>query len=147
MERKTKETIPEMAFRESIANALMHRTWDINARIRVMMFDDRVEVYSPGGLPTGLSKEEYLKGNVSVLRNPIVGNILYRLHVVEILGTGVRRILEAYGSSIRKPVFEVFENSIKVTLPTVASLEMTKDENVVAQLLASSGYRLYYHNW
>ena len=82
--RQNIELIPETAFREAVANGLMHRTWDVNAQIRVLMFDDRVEITWPGGLPAGLPEEEYLKGNVSVLRNPILGNIFYRLHLVEI---------------------------------------------------------------
>ena len=49
IERKKVEKIPEEAFRETIANALIHRTWDVNAQIRVMMFDDRIEISSPGG--------------------------------------------------------------------------------------------------
>ena len=138
MERRVVETIPEKAFRESIANALMHRTWDVNAQIRVMMFDDRIEIYSPGGLPAGLSTEEYLKGNVSVLRNPIIGNVLYRLHIVEILGTGIKRILEEYSSSIKKPTFEVFDNSIKVTLPTNTALIMSDDESAVYKVLSKN---------
>ena len=50
-DRKKFEKIPEAAFREAIANALIHRVWDVEAQIRVSMFDDRIEVVSPGGLP------------------------------------------------------------------------------------------------
>lgn len=131
MDRVKVEKIPEEAFRETIANALIHRTWDVNAQIRVLMFEDRIEVSSPGGLPAGLSEEEYLKGNISMLRNPILGNVFYRLHIVEILGTGIIRIKEAYKESQKKPVFEVFENSIKVTLPVISSINLNADEAVV----------------
>ena len=51
-DRKKMEKIPEAAFREAIANALIHRVWDVDTHIRVSMFDDRVEVVSPGGLPS-----------------------------------------------------------------------------------------------
>ena len=135
MDRVKVENIPEEAFRETIANALIHRTWDVNAQIRVLMFEDRIEVSSPGGLPAGLSEEEYLKGNISMLRNPILGNVFYRLHIVEILGTGIIRIKEAYKESQKKPVFEVFENSIKVTLPVVSSINLNADEAVVYDVL------------
>ena len=135
MDRVKVEKIPEEAFRETIANALIHRTWDVNAQIRVLMFEDRIEVSSPGGLPAGLSEEEYLKGNISMLRNPILGNVFYRLHIVEILGTGIIRIKEAYKESQKKPVFEVFENSIKVTLPVVSSINLNADEAVVYDVL------------
>ena len=138
IERKKVEKIPEEAFRETIANALIHRTWDVNAHIRVMMFDDRIEISSPGGLPTGISEEEYLKGNVSILRNPILGNVFYRLHIVEILGTGIVRIQEAYKYSDKKPVFEIFENSIKVILPVIGNADLTKDENIVYEVLSKT---------
>ena len=138
IERKKVEKIPEEAFRETIANALIHRTWDVNAQIRVMMFDDRIEISSPGGLPTGISEEEYLKGNVSILRNPILGNVFYRLHIVEILGTGIVRIREAYKYSDKKPVFEIFDNSIKVILPVIGNSDLTEDEKVVYEVLSKT---------
>ncbi|ESL03155.1 divergent AAA domain protein [Catonella morbi ATCC 51271] len=138
IERKKAEKIPEKAFRETIANALIHRTWDVNAHIRVMMFDDRIEISSPGGLPTGISEEEYLKGNVFVLRNPILGNVFYRLHIVEILGTGIVRIQEAYKYSDKKPVFEIFDNSIKVILPVIGNSDLTEDEKVVYEVLSKT---------
>ena len=134
--RKRVEKIPEEAFRETIANAIIHRTWDVNAHIRVMMYDDRIEITSPGGLPAGISKEEYLKGNVSILRNPILANVFYRLHVVEILGTGIVRIKEAYINSDKKPAFEVYENSIKVMLPVTSKSELTYDEGLVKGVLS-----------
>ena len=138
MDRVKVEKIPEEAFRETIANALIHRTWDVNAQIRVLMFEDRIEVSSPGGLPAGLSAEEYLKGNISMLRNPILGNVFYRLHIVEILGTGIIRIKEAYKESLKKPVFEVFENSIKLTLPVISNINLNADEAVVYKVLSKN---------
>lgn len=58
-ERKKIEKIPEEAFREAIANALIHRAWDVEAQIRVLMFDDRLEVISPG-----VCRPEYLSRNI-----------------------------------------------------------------------------------
>jgi len=136
--RENVELIPEAAFREVVANGLMHRTWDVNAQIRILMFDDRVEVTWPGGPPAGLSEEEYLKGNFSVLRNPILGNIFYRLHLVEIFGTGVRRIRESYRDSANKPEFEALENSIKVTLPVMNVMKLSEDEDLVYKSLSKT---------
>lgn len=134
-ERKTINLIPEKAFREALANAFIHRTWDVNAQIRILLFQNRAEISSPGGLVSGLSKEEYLRGNLSVLRNPILGNIFYRLHMVEILGTGILRIRSAYKNSLKQPSFEVYENSIKVILPVITA-DLTKDEQTVYQVLS-----------
>ena len=138
--RKSLDLIPKEAFREAIANALIHRTWDTQDYIRVLMFDDRIEVYSPGGLPPNLSEQEYLAGNYSKLRNPIISNVFYRLNIVEIFGTGIRRIKEAYSRSLSQPVFEVFENSIKVVLPVVKSEDMlSKEEMLVYNALSKVG--------
>lgn len=136
--RKKVERIPEEAFREAIANALIHRTWDVNAQIRVLMFEDRIEISSPGGLPSGLSGAEYLKGNVSILRNPILGNVFYRLHIVEILGTGILRIRESYQNSAKKPAFEIYDNSLTVILPVVRDAEMSEDESMVYGTLSKN---------
>ena len=138
MSRKKVERIPEEAFREAIANALIHRTWDVNAQIRVLMFEDRIEISSPGGLPSGLSGAEYLKGNVSILRNPILGNVFYRLHIVEILGTGILRIRESYQNSAKKPAFEIYDNSLTVILPVVRDAEMSEDESMVYGTLSKN---------
>lgn len=138
MSRKKVERIPEEAFREAIANALIHRTWDVNAQIQVLMFEDRIEISSPGGLPSGLSEAEYLKGNVSILRNPILGNVFYRLHIVEILGTGILRIRESYQNSAKKPTFEIYDNSLTVILPVVRDAEMSEDESVVYGTLSKN---------
>lgn len=137
--RKKIERIPEAAFREAIANALVHRVWDTESNVQVFMFDDRVEIISPGGLPTGLSEKEYLSGRISVLRNPVIANVFYRLKMVEIFGTGILRIMQIYEKSIRKPVFDIYENTIQITLPVIENVpEMTEDEKLVYQLLSKN---------
>ena len=55
------ELVPREAFREAIANALVHRCLDVNASINVRMFPDRIEVTSPGGLPDGMSKDKTVR--------------------------------------------------------------------------------------
>ena len=62
--RTRQEMIPKKAFRETVANALVHRTWDVDAKITVFMFEDRIEVTSPGGLVSGISRDEFLRGGV-----------------------------------------------------------------------------------
>ena len=106
-DRKKMEKIPEAVFREAIANALIHRVWDVDTHIRVSMFDDRVEVVSPGGLPSGITAEEYLSGKLSVLRNRNLANVFYRLGFVEIFGTGITRIKQLYAEGLMKPDEEV----------------------------------------
>ncbi len=135
-ERKKVELIPEDAFREAIANAIIHRSWDVDSHIRVMMFPDRIEIISPGGLPSGISEEEYLKGDVSSLRNPIIGNLFFRLHYIEMFGTGIRRINALYSDFDIKPRFETTPNSVTVVLPvTTYKIKLTTDEKVIYDLL------------
>mgnify|MGYP003166727799 CR=1 FL=1 len=133
------EKIPQAAFREAIANALIHRVWDIDSHIRVSMFDDRIEVVSPGGLPAGITAEEYLSGKLSVLRNRNLANVFYRLGFVEIFGTGITRIKQLYAESLIKPDFEVSENAIKIVLPIFEkNADLTEDEIVVYKLLSKT---------
>ncbi len=138
-DRKKFEKIPEAAFREAIANALIHRVWDVEAQIRVSMFDDRIEVVSPGGLPAGITEDEYLSGKISVLRNRNLANVFYRLGFVEIFGTGITRIKQLYQKALKKPEFEVSENAIKIVLPIFEeNLNLTKDEIVIYKLLSKT---------
>lgn len=139
VERKKIEKIPEAAFREAIANVLIHRAWDVESQIRVFMFDDRTEVVSPGGLPSGITEKEYLSGKISVLRNRNLANVFYRLGFVEIFGTGIARIKQLYEESLRKPDFEVTENTIKIMLPVYEeNMNLTEDEKKVYNILSKT---------
>ena len=138
-DRKKMEKIPEAAFREAIANALIHRVWDVDSQIRVSMFDDRIEIASPGGLPSGITKEEYLLGKLSVLRNRNLANVFYRLGFVEIFGTGITRIKQLYAEGLIRPEFEVSENAIKIVLPIfVKNANLTEDERVIYKCLSKT---------
>ena len=138
-DRKKMEKIPEAAFREAIANALIHRVWDVDSQIRVSMFDDRIEIVSPGGLPSGITEEEYLFGKLSALRNRNLANVFYRLGFVEIFGTGITRIKQLYAEALIKPDFEVSENAIKIVLPIFEkNADLTEDEIVVYKLLSKT---------
>ena len=138
-DRKKMEKIPEAAFREAIANALIHRVWDVDSQIRVSMFDDRIDIVSPGGLPSGITEEEYLSGKLSVLRNRKLANVFYRLGFVEIFGTGITRIKQLYAEALIKPDFEVSENAIKIVLPIFEkNADLTEDEIVVYKLLSKT---------
>ncbi|WP_051533577.1 ATP-binding protein [Anaerovibrio sp. RM50] len=136
IERRKVEIIPEKAFREAVANALVHRTWDINSHIRISMFSDRIEIASTGGLPKGLTKEEYINGFISDLRNPIVANVFFRLRLIEMFGTGIKRIKEAYNGATRQPSFDVTENAVFVVLPSLTTTyEITTDNKKVMEAL------------
>lgn len=115
--RKTIEEIPLVAYREAIANAIVHRDYSRASDIRIEIFTNRIEILSPGSLPIGLSEEEFINGRVSIPRNRIISDIFLRLKIIEKLATGIRRIKEYYRDSEVKPNFIVSENSILVVLP------------------------------
>ena len=138
-ERKKAEKIPEAAFREAIANALIHRAWDVASQIKVSMFDDRIEIISPGGLPSGITKDAYLSGKLSVLRNRNLANVFYRLGFVEIFGTGITRIKQLYKEGLKQPVFEISENTIKIVLPVFEkNLNLSEDERKIYKILSKT---------
>lgn len=138
-DRKKIEKIPEAAFREAIANALIHRVWDVESQIRILLFDDRIDIISPGGLPSGITEEEYLSGKLSVLRNRNLANVFYRLGFVEIFGTGITRIKQLYKEGLKQPDFEVTENTIKIMLPVFEkNLNLTEDERKIYKILSKT---------
>lgn len=135
-ERKQRELIPKEAFREALANALVHRTWDVKQHVRIAMSPKEITIQSPGGLPAGVSEEEYKNGYVSALRNPIIANVLFRLHYIEIFGTGIKRIKDTYAGHPVRPQFTVTPNQVSVTLPSLtAKLHLSPPEKEIYQLL------------
>lgn len=117
--RETIEEIPLVAYREAIANAIVHRDYMLESDIRVEIFDDRIEIISPGGLPIGITEEEYIDGRVSIPRNRIISDVFLRLGIIERLATGIRRIREYYKNSDINPEFLIAQYSIKVILPKI----------------------------
>ena len=134
-ERVERSLIPRNAFREALANALVHRRWDLGACVRVAMFPDRVEVTSPGGLPDGVAEEEYLHGGLSVSRNPILANVFYRLGYIERFGTGIPRIVDEYAGLLCEPRFLVRGGSVTVVLPVEGAVSVDADERKVLSSL------------
>jgi len=135
--RVVKEIIPKKAFREALANAIIHRVWDVNSFIRISMYDDKIEIESPGGLPEGISKDEYLYSNISILRNPIIAGIFYRLDIIEKFGTGIARINSTYSNSLSKPNYLINNNSITIVLPVTRedNSNLSTDEMAAYDLL------------
>lgn len=117
--RKTIEEIPFVAYREAIANAICHRDYNKQANVKVEIFDDKIEVTSPGGLPIGISYEDFIDGRISIPRNKIISEIFYRLKLIEKIATGIRRIKSHYKEYNLKPKFEITPNSVRVVLPNV----------------------------
>jgi len=58
-----------------MANTIVSRRWNVNAHIRVAMFADRIEIFTPGGLSDGIDRDDYINSRVSVQRNPVLGSV------------------------------------------------------------------------
>lgn len=136
--RNTVEMVPETAFREALANAVLHRMWDINAAVQVAMYKDKIKITSPGGLPEDISEEEYLHSQVSVLRNPKLAEAFLKLNYIEKFGTGIRRIMNAYKKERQKPEFSFTEHTICVTLPVRIKTQAENHAEIVLNALAGS---------
>ena len=92
--RKEILELPEIALREAMVNAVCHRDYlEQGAQVMVEIFDDRVEIYNPGGLPKGFPANEF--GKRSVCRNPLIAGLLLRCNYIEKMGTGIERIRAA----------------------------------------------------
>ena len=114
MHRENRPELPEVALREAVVNALAHRDYRSAANVQIYIFEDRVEIVSPGGLPAGMTPE--MLGFKSFPRNPLLFGMLYRMDAVEQVGSGIRRIREIckeYGTA--EPQFEIDEHGITLT--------------------------------
>lgn len=101
IQRKEAYELPVEAIREMIVNAHCHRNMTDESCVQVAIYDDRLEVTSPGGLYNGLTFEEALQGH-SKLRNRVIANVFSQIGLVEAWGTGLQRIQNAareYGLS------------------------------------------------
>ena len=86
--------IPTSVFEELLVNALIHRDYLVNATIRLFIFDDRIEIISPGHLPNNLTVEK-IRSGISNIRNPIlVSYVAKGLLPYRGLGSGIKRALE-----------------------------------------------------
>lgn len=141
LQREQIEIIPFRAFKEALANAIIHRVWDVNSLVKISMYDDRLEILSPGGLPEDTSEAEYLMGNVSILRNPIIAGVFFRLGIIEMLGTGIARINKEYKDSLSKPSYRISENCITIILPLVKAHEdeLVKEEYELYTFIRQDG--------
>lgn len=119
---------PTWSVREVLANAVSHRDYSVQGqRVMLRMFDDRLEVFNPGGLMPGVTLEELERMEVvPPRRNPLLVHVLREWGVVEEVGRGlmrIRREMQEHGSGV--PVFRADRRSFTVILPARVT---TKEE-------------------
>ena len=117
--------LPIKSIRELVANAVIHRSYLAESKIQISIFDNRIEVVSPGMLYGGMDIATMKTGR-SKCRNQAIADIFQYMHIVEAWGTGIPRVITSckqYG--LQEPVFEEFGDGIKAT---VYRLQATSDK-------------------
>ena len=124
----------KVALREAVINAIVHNDYSFEVPPKFEIFPDRLEITSAGRLPESLSREEFFSG-ISIPRNKELMRIYRDVELVESLGSGIPRILRAYGEDC----FKFTDNFIRITLPvSVYDEDHDSDQPVVHQFSTSS---------
>src|SRR5690606_27037385 len=116
MRREESYEYPMEAARELLINAVAHRDYSIRGdNIRMFMFSNRMEVYSPGGLPGPMTLENLRNERFS--RNPIIVQVLADMNFIEKLGYGVDRVMDLMrAKNLRAPDFHERSGGFEVVI-------------------------------
>jgi len=93
LQRQEKWLYPPKAIREALSNSLAHRDYKTTSCIQIRIFDDRLEIWNPGCLPSGLTIEKLKTKHDSIPRNPLIARAFFWIKYVEEVGTGTNKIL------------------------------------------------------
>lgn len=132
--------IPEVALREAITNALLHRKYTIAGAIKIAIYSNRIEVFSPGTFP-GLIDIDNIGDGTTYLRNPHLMRLARHLGLVEKLGTGVRLIFRSCEEA-GLPLPKYFEGGdfVKVTFEFERRRQPSQsDQEAILQLVDDRG--------
>lgn len=104
---------PPSALKQLARNAVMHRSYKVNAPVRIYWFDDRIDIESPGGLYGGTTWADIEEG-VTAYRNPLVAEMMYHLGFVQQFGVGIQ-IAKAALRDNGNPVIEFRSSHARLT--------------------------------
>lgn len=115
--RRNISEYPPVALREAIINAILHSDYSIKGcHIQIAIFDDRIEITNPGGLPFGQTIQKALAG-FSKLRNRVIGRVFRELNLIEQWGSGLQRIFAVCKEEgLKPPIIEEHNNQFRITL-------------------------------
>ena len=132
LRRKDVLEIPEEVFREAVLNAIVHRDYSISGSdIKIAVYNSRIDVISPGGLPKSITVEEIYAGR-SEIRNKIIARIFREAGIIEQWGSGIPRIREACEQEgLKTP--EISENGMFVKLTIYRRIKETEMNGKSAQ--------------
>lgn len=111
--------IPPIAIREVLMNAILHRNYHINAPIKISIYSDRIEFFSPGGLPGPIDLSE-LESGITYVRNTAIAKILWEAKYIEKMGSGFITLFKSYRKEgLLPPEVKEGTNYVKCILPRV----------------------------
>ncbi len=106
IERVEKWEYPPDAMREAITNAICHRDYFSSGNVQIRIFDDRMEVWNPGGLPEDMTVEKLKTIHTSKPRNKMLAKSLFLIKYIEQWGTGTNRIIaQCLNEGLPEPEF------------------------------------------
>ncbi len=112
----TKQIYPDKVFRELLTNCCAHRNYAITgSKVRVLMFNNRIEFISPGKLPNTITVEK-LSSGVSYRRNQLLTKFMVSLRLMDTFGRGIPNIISVAEKMNKSIVFEEIGEEFKVTL-------------------------------
>ncbi len=122
-----KPTLPMEVVREAVNNALFHRQYSIAGPIKIALYSDRLEIFSPGHF-AGPFIPSSLGDGTSYIRNKVICFTARHLNLIEKRGTGIRLIMEIMSSAkLPDPIFEEGPNWFKVTLFNIKNNSSAND--------------------
>jgi ATP-dependent DNA helicase RecG len=147
LQRVDRPLIPPDAMREILVNAFIHRDYTVaGGAVSLAIFDDRVEVWSAGRFPTGITPQSLSKPHPSIARNPIIADVFHRAGLIEKWGRGTNRVVDmCREAGIAAPAFSEVAGSAVVTFKVAVAArpetrpetrpESTVDQRVLAALV------------
>ena len=130
---------PERAIQEVLVNAIIHRDYAvIGSEIHIDIYDDRIEIYSPGGMFDGsFIQEQNIMEISSLRRNPIIADLFNRIHLMERRGSGLKKIISSYKNAInytqeKEVEFKSTQKDFKVILKNLNYKVVIKSGDKVA---------------
>ncbi len=128
---------PELAVREAIVNAIIHRDYTVRgSEVHIDIYDDRLEVSSPGGMVDGtFIQERNINNIISKRRNNVIADVFDRLDLMERRGSGLKKIIDYYEicenySKDKKVIFESNPYDFRVILPNLNYKNRNDTDNI-----------------
>lgn len=115
--RKERIEIPEEAIREVLLNAIVHRHYGMPSPSKIAIFDDRLEIFSPGNFPGPIKKDPLVLG-LTFLRNPVIGRAFRERGLIEKMGTGLMTLFQSFEErQLIRPILQEGVGFVKFILP------------------------------